>query len=109
MAGVREGTKSGKVTISQRNRTPSPRRVSDGFVCWLCDTRRTTELYYKLTPSPLCTQLLDCETSAMKLEDSAGKKLMWLVEENTNHAVLFFREHLPRWNTMDNGSIVILK
>ena len=45
MAGVREGTKSGKVTISQRNRTPSPRRVSDGFVCWLCDTRRTTELY----------------------------------------------------------------
>ena len=34
MAGVREGTKSGKVTISQRNRTPSPRRVSDGFVRW---------------------------------------------------------------------------
>ena len=56
MAGVREGTKSGKVTITQQNRTPSPRRVSDGFVCWLCDTRRTTELYYKLTPSPLCTQ-----------------------------------------------------
>jgi len=42
MAGVREGTKSGKVTISQRNRTPSPRRVSDGYVCWLCGTRRTT-------------------------------------------------------------------
>jgi hypothetical protein len=31
-----------------------PRLVSDGFLCWLCGTRRTTELYYKLTP--LCTQ-----------------------------------------------------
>jgi hypothetical protein len=31
-------------------------RVSEGIVCWLCGTRRTTELHYILTPSPLNTQ-----------------------------------------------------
>jgi len=48
-----------------------PRRVSDGLVCWLCSTRRTTGLYYRLTPGP-CLQAgtphtrPGCETSATK-------------------------------------------
>ena len=39
-----------------------PRRVSDWPVCWAVALVVTTELRYRLTPSPLCTQRPGWET-----------------------------------------------
>jgi len=44
-------------------------------------------------------------TSYCVIVNSATSKypwFMWLVEENTNHGVLFFGEHPPGRNTKDN-------